>query len=192
MFFIGALEAVFILGVLGITVLIRRDFSRSFIIVSGSLVGLVGLWFVLGFLAPLYEGNQNIAVLMAVIKGDVALDLEALRWITSGRSTIIIDRLINTSIFGDGFNLGIDWDGTVHNLPLIIMYQIGPIGAIAWSFVTVYCLIKTKWLYAWVGVVAMCVFDHYIWTQFAPFWWALAGVSLASDTKSDLIFRKVI
>ena len=173
-----------------ISVLIRRDFSRSFIIVSGSLVGLVGLWFVLGFLTPLYEGNQNIAVLMAVIKGDVALDLEALRWITSGRSTIIIDRLIHTSIFGDGFNLGIDWDGTVHNLPLIIMYQVGPIGAIAWSFVTVYCLIKTKWVYAWVGVIAMCVFDHYIWTQLAPFWWVLVGVSTASNIKSDLIFRR--
>lgn len=189
-FFIGALEAVFILGVLGITVLIRRDFNRNFIIASGVLVGLVGLWLALGFLTPLYEGNQNIAVLIRVITGEIVLDDWAMKWITSGRWEVIVDRLQHINMLGHGYNLGIDLSGTVHNLPLIIMHQIGPLGAIAWSVVTLYCLIKTKWTYAWVGVIAMCVFDHYIWTQFAPFWWILVGVSTTSNIKSDLIFRR--
>ncbi|KKM68897.1 hypothetical protein LCGC14_1456350, partial [marine sediment metagenome] len=34
------------------------------------------------------------------------------------------------------------------------------------------------------------VFDHYVWTQFAPWWWVLVGVSAASmDGGSDRIFR---
>ncbi len=189
-FFIGALESVFICGVLGMVILIRRDFSKRFLIVSGGLVGLVGLWITLGYLTPLYEGNQNIAVLMDVIKGNASLNEGSLRLITSGRWEVIVDRLKHTSILGYGYNMGIDIRGTVHNVPLIISHQIGPIAALAWLFVTAYCVIKTKWKYAWIALIAMCVFDHYIWDQCAPYFWCLAGVSTASNIKSDLIFRR--
>ncbi len=190
-FFIGALEAVFILGVLGLTVLIRRDVSKRFLIVVVGLVGLVGLWAVLGYLTPLYEGNRNIAVLMEVLSGDRSFNDLAITRITSGRWKVIVERLKETTLFGYGYSVMYDIRGTVHNLPLIISHQIGPLAAIAWSFVTVYAVIKTKWKYAWIGLMAMGVFDHYIWTQFSPFWWVLLGVSTASTIKSDKIFRRV-
>ena len=68
---------------------------------------------------------------------------------------------------------------------------IGIAGALAWLWVTLFCLIKTKWKYAWSGVIILSVFDHFIWTQVAPWWWVLVGVSSVSAIKSDLIFRRV-
>jgi len=189
-FFIGALEAVFIVGVLGIAVLARRDVSRKFLIAGGVLLGLVGLWAALGYLTPLYEGNFNLLILGNLLSGKVGLTFETLWGITSGRWEIWLEALQDIKLIGHGYSLSLVGGRNVHNLPLIIMHQIGPIGAVAWSFVTVYCLIRTKWKYAWIGLIAMCVFDHYIWTQFMPYWWALVGVSLASPIKSDLIFKK--
>ena len=189
-FFIGALEAVFILGILGITVLVRRDFSRRFLIVSGVLAGLVGLLAVLGYLVPLYEGSQNVAALVDVIEGDLPLDEGAITTITTGRQVAIVDAIKNTSILGHGYSLSTVGGRIVHNIPLIISHQIGPMAAVAWLFVTAYCLIKTRWKYAWIAVMAMCVFDHYLWTQLTPYYWVLVGVSASSTIKSDLIFRR--
>ncbi len=189
-FFIGALEAVFILGVLGITVLARRDFSRRFLIVAGVLVGLVGMGIISGYLLPLYEGGNNVGALLDVIRGDLTLDGGTITTITTGRQVAIIDAIKNTSIFGHGFSFSTVGGRVVHNIPLIISHQIGPIAAVAWLFVTVYCLIKTKWKYAWVAVMAMGVWDHYIWTQFGPLFWCLVGVSTSSTIKSDLIFKR--
>ena len=188
-FFVGALEGVFILGVLGITILARRDFSRRFFIVVGVLVGLVGLWVALGYLTPLYEGGNNVVALFDVIKGKLVLGEDSITTITTGRQVAIIDAIKNTNIFGHGYSLSTVGGGVVHNIPLIIYHQIGPVAAIAWLFVTVYCLIKTRWKYAWVAVMAMCVWDHYLWTQFGALYWVLIGVSTSSTIKSDLIFR---
>ena len=189
-FFIGALEAVFILGILGIAVLVRRDFSRRFLIVSGVLVGLVGLWAVLGYLIPLYEGNQNVAALFGLFNGDSTLDTSTLTTLTSGRWGVIVREMKNISFIGHGYSLSTVGGQIVHNIPLIIVHQIGPIAGIAWLFVTVYCFLKTKWKYAWIAVMAMGVFDHYLWTQCGPWWWVLIGVSVSSNIRNDLIFKK--
>ena len=191
-FFIGALEAVFIFGILGITVLIRHDFSKRFIIIASVLVGLIGLWALLGYLAPLYEGNQNLAVLFGLFNGNSILDTSTLVALTTGRWEVIVREMRNISVIGHGYSLSTVGGGIVHNIPLIIVHQIGPIAGIAWLFVSVYCLIKTKWKYAWIAIMAMGVFDHYFWTQFGALYWVLIGVSTSSTIKSDLIFRRTI
>jgi len=195
LFFIGALEAVFIVAVLGIVIILRRDVNRRFILVAGSIASLIVLWIILGYATPLYEGNHNIDLLFRILRGDAELSSLTMTFLTSGRWAIIVRSLQDFSFIGHGYSVGIEISdiigesGTVHNLPLIILHQIGPMAAVAWTFVTAYCLLKTKFKYAWIAVMAMCVFDHYIWTQFAPYWWVLAGVSLASESKTDLIFR---
>ena len=197
LFFVGALEAVFIVAVLGIVLIFRRDVNRKFIVIVGSLTFLIVLWIVLGYASSLYVGNHNILFLTMLLAGKVEWNDFTVNLLTTGRWDIIVRSLQNFSFIGHGYSMGVELSdiieecGTVHNLPLIILHQIGPFGALAWTFVTAYCLIKSKFKYAWIAVMAMCVFNHYIWTQFAPFWWALVGISLASDTKSDLIFRKV-
>ena len=78
----------------------------------------------------------------------------------------------------------------VHNVPLVIVDQIGPLAGFAWLFITIFCLVKTKWKYAWSAVLVLSVFDHYIWTQFAPYWWALVGISTTVAIKNDYIFKE--
>jgi len=144
----------------------------------------------LGYLTPLYGGNLNVVALMDVVKGNGGIDEGTMRVMTTGRWPVIVREMKNISFIGHGYSLSIVGGGIVHNIPLIIVHQIGPIAGIAWLFVTVYCVIKTKWKYAWVAIMAMCVFDHYIWTQFGPLWFCLIGVSTSSTIKSDLIFRR--
>lgn len=192
LFFIGALEAVFIVGVLGITLLVRRDLSSRFIIGASVVAILVAIWGMLGYLGPLYEGNQNLAILRGLLTGQTPLDTNSVIAVTSGRWTAIVEAARNFSFIGHGYSLSTAEGGIVHNMPLIIMHQVGPFAALAWLFVSVYCLVRTKWKYAWVAVLAMGVWDHYLWTQMAPFWWVLIGVTTASGMESDLIFKKVI
>jgi len=154
------------------------------------LVGLVGLWAVMGYLIPLYEGNLNVYALMGVVSGNGGIDEGTVQTMTSGRWEVIVERLKSTSILGHGYSLSTVGGQIVHNIPLIIVHQIGPIAGLSWLFVTVYCAIKTKWKYAWIAVMAMCVFDHYLYTQFTPYWWVLIGVSTSSNIKNDLIFKK--
>jgi len=57
--------------------------------------------------------------------------------------------------------------------------------------VTIWCLRRTRWKYAWVSVVALSVFDHYIWDQLAPAFWLLVGASIApNNISNDLVFVK--
>jgi hypothetical protein len=79
---------------------------------------------------------------------------------------------------------------TVHNVPVLVLDQVGPFAMLGWIFVVGYCLIKTRWKYAWLAVIGLSCFDHYLWTQVAPWVWVLAGVSTISERKSDLIFKK--
>lgn len=189
-FFIGALESVFILGVLGIAVLVRRDFSKHFLIVAGLLVLLVGLWAVLGHLVALYTGNNNLSVLNNIVSGTTPLTYNTAIDLTSGRWEPILNAIRDIHFFGHGYTLSLVSGGIVHNIPLIIVHQIGPIAGLAWLFVSIWCLVKTKWKYAWIALLAMCIFDHYFWTQLYPLWFCLIGVSATSTIKSDLIFRK--
>ncbi len=190
LFFIGGLETIFIVGVLAIVVALRKDISRRLVIVVGILLTLIGVWAGLGYLIPLYEGNYNLVALYNVLTGQTALTVDAVEAITTNRWLIIVDSIRNTTILGHGYSLSTVGGGIVHNIPVIIMHQVGPLAAVAWVFIALFCLVKTKWKYAWVAILAMGVWDHFVWTQFAPFFWVLVGVSTASNIKTDRLFNK--
>lgn len=112
---------------------------------------------------------------------------------TSFRFSVIKKAMANIKPFGEGYYLTAFVEDTVHNVPLVIVQQLGYAGilaGLAWLWICGYCLVKTRWRYAWVLILSLSVFDHFIWTQLAPYWWMLAGVSTASVIKSDLIFKE--
>ena len=191
LFFVGTLEAVFVVGVMGLVVLVRRDVSRKIVAIAAVGVVLVGGWWSLGHLAPLYEGNHNLSSLGEVLSGGELNDA-ALDDITTDRWVGIVNAARNLNVIGHGYTMMTSpATHMVHFVPMTIVDQIGPLAAIAWLWVTIWCLVKTRWKYAWAAVLAMSVFDHYVWTQFAPWWWVLVGVSAASmDSGSDRIFRE--
>lgn len=179
-FFIGALEGVFIIGVIGIVLLVRRDYNKYVLISLGVLLVAAVISF---------RGTNNVLALVDLVTGEVPLSTYTANELTSDRWVVYTEAISRFNFIGHGYSLDLTQGRIVHNVPLMVMDQIGIVAAVAWLGVTAYCAIKTKWHYIWVAILAMSLFDHYLWTQFGPFWWCLIGVSTTSTIKSDLLFR---
>jgi len=186
LFFTGAPEGIFVSGVVFLAVLARRDWGKRLLVPVGLFVVLMIATFSVGL------GQQLYSYAFWVTQPDAPhpVNPEVKENPIKGRIRVASDAMSKVSMVGHGYTVTDFTVETVHNVPLVIVQQVGPIAALMWLFVTLYCLVKTKWRYAWIGLMAMCVFDHYIWTQAAPWWWALVGVSTTSELKSDLIFRR--
>lgn len=203
-FFTGALEGLFAIGVLGIIVLARRDWGKKLLLPLGILVIAIMAWVLLGHFVPLW-GKYNFEVLLGTSKGEIALTDDAVNKITTGRWINIVNRMSDIKPLGREFWITMPRtdavesgyheysspdEEPVHNVPLVIVDQIGPVAGVAWLFITIFCLVKTKWKYAWTSIIILSVFDHYIWTQLAPYWWALVGISTTVAVKDDYLFKE--
>lgn len=183
----GAPEAVFALGAVALFGFLRKDWSRKIVplVLVLSLFLVVGL--VTGVLQSAYSYVWDSLTHKPVAhyvnpEGELeVVSTLAIRWL------VIRDAMTRIRPLGDGYNLTGFRISTVHNVPLIIVQQLGwpgMLAALAWLWVTIRCLVKTKWKYAWMAVVALSVFDHYVWTQLAPIFWILVGVSTVSHSIS--------
>jgi len=200
MFISGSPEGVFVVIVVVIYMMARRDWSRKLVVVSAVAIAVAIIWVSLGWGLNLYGFTKQTVTLQPRHSPKAVEEITK----ESGegkyssavgyRIGVISGALHSIKAFGEGYNLtAFSKVRNVHNVPLVIVQQLGwpgVLAGVAWLWVTLYCLIKTRWKYAWVTLIALCVWDHYIWTQMAPVWWALIGVSTKSSIKSDLIFKK--
>ena len=189
--FTGADEAIFAIVVLGIAMIIRRDWSKKILLPIGVIIilGVVGLS--TGSAQKLYQPTlDKIVAFTQVINGNG--DTNKLMDVATGYRWTTYWKLSPIKPFGYGYNINDFYPGIPHNVVLIIIEQVGILAALAWLFVVFYCLIKTKWKYAFIAILALSVFDHYIWTQAAPWLWAIIGVASVSKIDSDLVFRSKI
>ena len=126
--------------------------------------------------------------------GDIGAPRDALGY----RFQVIENAMSNIKTLGEGYNITVFSrpPPIVHNVPLVLIQQLGYPGilaAMAWLWVSIWCLVKTKWKYVWILILALSLFDHYIFTQLGHLWPIIVGVSTAptlSNIKSDLLFRK--
>ena len=191
----GADEALFSIFVMGMFILFREviHISRKGVSINFNskvqvITGVIALFAILAVVTGIAEGLYQPAIdkVQALFGGDLyAATNERLG--TGGNLDIF-----PLKIFGNGYF--INWDDSYrlqipHNVPIIIVDQIG-IGALAWCVIAGYCLIKTRMKYAWVALLSLCVFDHYIWTQAAPYFPALVGVSTINSDK-DYTFTEI-
>jgi len=191
--FSGAPEALFAMGVLGLTLLIRRDWSKRLMAIGTTTVLLIVVVFVVGWGQSLYSYvvrtvQQDPMAVYVAPSGETA-NVSPL----THRALVIRDALTSIKPLGEGYNLTGFTVHTVHNVPLIIIQQLGVPGilaSVAWLWISMWCLVKTKTKYAWVLILTLSIFDHFVWSQLAPLWWMLAGVSATSTVGSDLIFRR--
>lgn len=184
----GSPEALFSLMAIGVTVVIRRDFTKR-VLVGASIVLLVipavvystGLY---SYIEDALHDRPSAAVVTAIPEDE--------RRPFSYRLETIKTALSDIRPLGTGYSITEFREGIVHNVPLVIVQQIGWPGilaGLAWLWLVVYCLVKTKWKYAWVLFLSLSVFDHFTWTQLAPWIWVVAGVSTMSG-ESDRILGK--
>lgn len=196
----GAPEAVFALGVVALFGLLRKDWSKKIV----PMAAVLALFLIVGLATGLVQGAYSYVqaslthepvALYTSPEGETKLvSTLAIRYL------VIRDAMTSIRPLGKRYNLTGFRPSTVHNVPLIIVQQLGWPGilaALAWLWVTIRCLVKTRWKYAWMTIIALSVFDHYIWTQLAPVWWLLIGVSIAGSTlegggENDLVFRRTI
>jgi len=185
----GSPEGLFALGVIGVAALARRDWGRRLAIVLAPVAIIAVMGLVLGYGQHLYAYASKVASGEAASPyGEEGTPVRAIQY----RLQVIGDAMSDITPLGEGYNLtDFSRSPNVHNVPLVIVQQLGYPGilaGLAWLWVSVWCLVKTKWKYVWVLILALSVFDHFIWTQLAPLWPAIVGASTVSDLKSDLLF----
>lgn len=203
----GGEEGVFIAVLLGLAALARRDISRKMLLPLGTVVGLVVILWPLGVPQSLYSPiSGRVAAVSRSLAGESDGALGALNGVGSmtdldtasgGRASVYRAALERIRPVGNGYYLtdfGMPGDSTerdnVHNVPLMIMDQVGPAAALAWLWVCGFMLVKSRWRYMFIGILAMSVLDHALWTQAAPWWWVAVGVASTSLLGSDRMFDR--
>lgn len=182
----GSPEGLFVLGVLLIMVLVRKDWGKKLLAISAVLIVLAGIYLWAGYGGRLYQYAYGIITGLENENGHHAIGY---------RLEVIQAGMQEVRPLGTGYNVTAFRTGIVHNVPLIIVQQLGwpgIIAGLAWMWVTVYCLIKTRWKYAFALILALSVFDHFIWTQIGVWWWAIIGVSTGGVLiENDHVFREL-
>jgi hypothetical protein len=166
LFFTGAAEALLLIGILAVVMVLRRDTDyRKLAITLSILWVVVTVWTVLGYTQSLWMRPINIVGLK---------EYETQRALVA-RILGYESALAELKPLGNGFALFEVSARTVHNVPLIIVDQLGIAAGIAWVVATVYCLIHSKRKYLWIGFIAMGLVDHFTWGNAAIWWWVIAG-----------------
>lgn len=193
-FFAGSPEGVFVAAVLLVVVLWRRDWSNKVLRVAIPVLLVVVAWFVAGYGQQLYSymTAQMVGNGVSLIQDPNQINNAAGMTGFGDRITKLQRAYDNFQPFGIGYTIASFNKDTVHNVPLIIVQQLGIpgiIAGVAWLWLVVYGITKTKWKYVWVLIPALSVFDHFVWTQLAPWFWVIAGVTSTVVIKDDLVFR---
>lgn len=183
-YFMGAEEAFFGIGCLAVIALLRKDLSWKVIIPISLFLLCFGLGSLNDTTHDIYDTSETKFTAVAE-----QTDYDSVTGLTTNRWETYERAVNDLSVLGHGYTPTDFTVHTAHNVPLIVADQIGIMAALAWLWVTLYCLLKTSWKYAWVAIIALSVFDHYTWTQMAPFWWIIIGLSLTVPI-NDRIFRR--
>ncbi len=175
--FSGSAEAMFVGAVMLITILSNQDWGWKLVIATGAVAVVLITMFVSGII--IRAQNPTIG------------RIEELRKVAT-RQPADIDEMVGYRLthwkltmpvkpFGYGINITNFYWGIPHNIILIIIEQIGPLAALMWLWVALRGTTKKKWQYAWIGMIALGIFDHFLFTQACVWFWVLAGVSAGAN-----------
>lgn len=180
----GAEEGLIAAGILVVAILVRRDWSIRTLMPMSILV-LVALAIIFNFPTLWSSLDERIDSIQA---GEYNAALTG-RW--DGYNGGIGYKAAVTDInwLGHGYKPNGASEKSIHNVPLIALYQTGILGIGLWLFILGYGVFKTKMRYAFIMLFALSLFDNYLWTQIMPYTWATAGIA-ATVTKEDFIFRR--
>ena len=182
----GAEEGLFALAIIGVVCIIRKDIGMKIMpIIFMVTICAVSL---LVFHQPESLYNR-INLQLTSLNDDVGI---------SGRWSVYAQSLRDIHVWGHVYDPVRMYFGdnpqdmahtTIHNIPLLVLYQLGPIAFVAWLVMVFGTLWKTSEKYLIVGLFALSTFDHFLWTQLWFWTPAILGVAHQSSIK-DWIWRK--
>lgn len=188
LFFTGASEAIFILVVLATTWLVKeKTWSVKKLLPTITAIVLIIICITTGLASELWKVkvvDRVLAIQQATQTEDIT-ERDELLTLATGQRVGNNWQISPILPFGHGYNMTKFDSKTQHNVILIIIEQVGILAALAWIWIA-FRGIK-RWRYVWIGFVAMGVFDHYIWTQAAPWFWCIAGVTSIWKNASNVI-----
>jgi len=192
LFLSGSAEAVFAVGVVGLAMLVRRDWSRRAVVLLAVFAVVAVAVFASGYgsgLHSLTAGGLTGDTEQASRTGSDGEELT----LAEDRWELITNAMADIKPLGEGYIVTeFQKVDMVHNVPLVIVQQLGwpgVLAAAAWLWVSLWCLVRSRWKYVWILVLALSVWDHYVFTQLAPLWPMIVGACLVDTVDSDLIFR---
>lgn len=199
LYFTGAPEAIFYVAVMGLVILIRRDWSVKIALPLSVLGALMILCSLTGLTQILWQRSFDMVngVYVALMdktltngQRDELLDKATnMRWL----STWQLQR--NIEPLGHGLDLTnmktLEAGAHVnHNIVLLVTDQLGPVAGLAWLGAMIVGIKKTKWKYGFLALILFGVFQPFVWTLMAPYMWIMAGTASNSKVKSSYIFRE--
>ena len=214
-FLTGAEEGMFAVAIMFIVVLIRRDFSAKIWLPIGVLLVIIGLGvFPFNYTKMLYatpiddvsvlishKHTADISTVQKIgLKADIPVNVDTpsqfkipLDYELDGRLAFMGEAFQKWDWLGTGYQINpVDYlDYTIYNVPLVVAQEVGVLAAAAWLFVVIFCLVKTKWKYAFIAILVLSLLDNFMFCEFGVVVFAIAGVATASTRESDLIFKKV-
>lgn len=190
LFFAGDHWSIIALVIVGIIMLIKRDyyFKNTKVLISLVLVGLVltlGFWpsgttqKIWGFTV---SNNQLIAEpggspVDLGLNDRVRIDLEVVKDVSIVGKGIQSD----TPTKFDGSVLITRYQGMVHNIPIMILDDLGPIAAVAWVFLVVLLILKyptTRYIWAFILVTSLFSYWWWIPTAIGSWFFTLVGTTV--------------
>jgi len=181
----GAEETLLVGSIMLIALLVRRDWNKKLLVIPAVLVVLVLLMLPSGIPQSLYWRFSDRIDAVADTNTD---EFERFNYASGHRLSVYSNVIHNISPVGHGYYITEFGDANTsvpHNVPMMITDQVGPVAAVAWVFVILYLATRTRYRYLFIGILAMSILDHAIWTQAAPWWWAAAGVATNSTPEGD-------
>jgi len=181
--FTGSPEAFVFLIIIGLYTIYKGDITKPLRNGLVIVVVLFAVWVLSGPGLKQYDRLGEVTTFVS--SGDI---VESESWDDDvkedkyswgdGRLPVYKQSVNEASMFGHGYAIynAQDYHKKVHNVPLVIVDQIGLIPALAWLGVTLYCLVRSKHKYLWIGIIVLGLFNHTTWTVFAPYWWLAVGL----------------
>lgn len=177
--FSGSAEAIFLGIVMGVAIIKEHGWSlklnTSLMAVVAVAVLMVGLGIMTKAQHPIVERLQTASVLNWSAPDMKALDKIIGYRLTHWQLTMPIKPL------GYGYNMLKFYWGIPHNIILIIIEQSGILAVLAWLWIAYLGIKQKSTRLLWIGFVALGVFDHFIWTQAAPWMWAITGATIGKE-----------
>lgn len=189
----GAEEALFYIGILGLVILIRKDWSRKILLPIGVMAIVLILCIATGFFPTLYSRASNMAHDLYKALTDPMLTSEErdalLNQATNGRwlNGWHLHRPIQP--LGYGVNVTYHYKLIPHNIVLLVTDQLGPVAAMAWVVAMIGGIKSTKLKYGFIALILFGTFQPFVWTEMAPYMWTMAGMATMAKGTS-FIFKE--